>query len=53
MDKHSMNDFENQVQQTEVLYGRGSNEALKHMKELEPSKISAKMAPNNKNSHSI
>jgi hypothetical protein len=54
MDKNSMNDFENVVQVTEVLYGRGSNEALKHMKELEPSKISARVAPNkSKNSYPI
>jgi hypothetical protein len=54
MDKHSISDFENQVQMTEIMYGRGSNEALKHMKELEPSKISARMAPNkNQNSYPI
>jgi hypothetical protein len=46
MNKNSISDFENQVQVTEILYGRGSNEGLKHMKELEPSKMSARMPPN-------
>lgn len=45
MDKNSTSEFDNQVQLTEVMYGRGSNEALKHIKELEPSKMSARMAP--------
>ena len=40
----SQSDFENMVQQTEVLYGGGDE--FRQMKELEPSKLSGRIASN-------
>ena len=41
----SQTEFENMVQQTEVLYGN-DNDAFRQMKELEPSKLSGRLASN-------
>ena len=43
--KKSQSEFENMVQQTEVLYGN-ENDGFRHMKELEPSKLSGRITSN-------